>query len=64
MLRNIRHCGVGASFLSSDLGQQTAPPVEHGLAHFADRLLAEGFSEDEIRTMAVDNTRRLIKHGS
>jgi len=64
LLRNIRHCGVAASFLASDLGQKTAPPVEHGLAHFADRLLAEGFSEDEIRTMAVDNTRRLLKDGS
>ena len=60
MLRNIRHCGVTASFLASDLGQKTAPPVEYGLAHFADRLLAEGFSEDEIRTMAVDNPRRLV----
>jgi hypothetical protein len=25
----------------------------------ADRLLEDGFSEDEVRTMAVDNTRRL-----
>ena len=25
----------------------------------ADRLLADGFTEDEVRTMAVDNTRRL-----
>ncbi len=63
LLRNIRHCGVAASFLASDLGQKTAPPVEYGLAHFADRLLAEGFGEDEVRTMAVDNTRRLLKDG-
>lgn len=64
MLDNIRRCGVAASFLASDLGQKTAPPVEHGLAHFADRLLAEGFCEDEIRTMAVDNPRRLLEDGS
>ena len=63
MLRNIRHCGVQASFLASDLGQKNAAPVEYGLAHFADRLLAEGFSETEIRTMAVDNTRRLLGAG-
>ena len=60
LLRNIRHCGADASFLSSDLGQVAAAPVHHGLAHFADRLLAEGFSEDEVRRMAVDNPRRLI----
>jgi hypothetical protein len=62
MLGNIRHCGPEASFLSSDLGQKTAAPVQYGLAHFADRLLAEGFSEDEVRTMAVDNPRKLIKN--
>jgi hypothetical protein len=60
MIANIRHCGVEASFLASDLGQKPAAPVEHGLAHFADHLIAAGFTEDEIRTMAVDNTRRLI----
>ena len=45
--------------LSTDLGQVTNPPVEDGLALMADRLLAEGFSEDEVHTMAVVNTRRL-----
>ena len=35
------------------------PPVEDGLALLADRLLAAGFSEEEVRTMAVTNTRRL-----
>jgi hypothetical protein len=60
MLRHIRDCGPEASFLASDLGQRAAPPVEHGLAHFADRLLAEGLSDTEIRTMAVDNPRRLL----
>jgi hypothetical protein len=61
MVRNIRQCGIAASFLASDLGQKTAPPVEHGLAHFADRLLVEGFTDGETRTMAVDNTRRLLQ---
>ena len=45
--------------LSTDLGQVANPPVEDGLALLADRLLEAGFSEDEVRTMAVDNTRRL-----
>ena len=45
--------------LSTDLGQVTNPPVEDGLALMADQLLGAGFAEDEIRTMAVVNTRRL-----
>lgn len=47
------------SVLSSDLGQPFNPPVEDGLAIMADRLLAAGFTEDEVRVMAVDNSRRL-----
>jgi hypothetical protein len=43
----------------SDLGQPFNPPVEDGLALMADRFLAAGFSEQEVRTMAVQNTRRL-----
>jgi len=34
-------------------------PVEDGLALMADRLLEAGFSEDDVRTMAVANTRML-----
>lgn len=34
--------------------------VEDGLALLADRLLAAGFSEDDVHTMAVVNTRRLV----
>ena len=39
--------------------QVANPPVEDGLALMADAFLADGFAEDEIRTMAVANTRRL-----
>ena len=45
--------------LSTDLGQLANPPVEDGLALMADRLLEAGFSEDDVHTMAVVNTRRL-----
>jgi len=55
----IRAVGVEHSVLSSDLGQPFNPPVEDGLAIMADRLLAAGFTEDEVRVMAVDNSRRL-----
>ncbi|MEU4423034.1 DUF6282 family protein [Actinoplanes sp. NPDC024001] len=55
----IRAVGPEHSVLSSDLGQPFNPPVEDGLALFADRLLAAGFTEHEVRTMAVTNTRLL-----
>jgi hypothetical protein len=57
---NIRAAGPQHSVLSSDLGQPFNPPVEDGLALCADRLLAEGFSDDEIRVMAVHNSRWLV----
>jgi Family of unknown function (DUF6282) len=60
-LETIRAVGPENSFLSSDLGQRNNPPVEDGLALMADRLLAAGFSESEVRMMAVDNTRRLAE---
>ena len=55
----IRATGPEHNVLSTDLGQVANPPVEDGLALMADRLLEAGFCEDEIRTMAVVNTRRL-----
>jgi Family of unknown function (DUF6282) len=55
----IRATGPGANVLSTDLGQPQNPPVEDGLALMADRLLEAGFAEDDIRTMAVVNTRKL-----
>jgi uncharacterized protein DUF6282 len=55
----IRATGVEHSVLSTDLGQVFNPPVEDGLPLMADQLLGAGFEEEEIRTMAVTNTRRL-----
>jgi hypothetical protein len=54
---NIRAVGIEHSVLSSDLGQPFNPPVEDGLPLFADKLLEAGFKEDEVRLMAVDNSR-------
>ncbi|GGK77302.1 DUF6282 family protein [Mangrovihabitans endophyticus] len=56
---NIRRVGPEHSVLSSDLGQPFNPPVEDGLPLFAERLLDAGFSEAEVRTMAVTNSRML-----
>jgi hypothetical protein len=55
----IRATGPARNVLSTDLGQVTNPPVEDGLALMADRLLEAGFSEDDVHTMAVVNTRDL-----
>jgi Family of unknown function (DUF6282) len=55
----IRATGPVHNVLSTDLGQVQNPPVEDGLALMADRLLDAGFTDDDVRTMAVTNTRRL-----
>jgi hypothetical protein len=55
----IRATGAASNVLSTDLGQLANPPVEDGLALMADRLLGAGFSEDDVRTMVVTNTRTL-----
>ena len=44
---------------ATDLGQSANPLVEDGLALMADAFLADGFTDDEIYTMAVTNTRRV-----
>jgi hypothetical protein len=59
LIANTRAVGAEQTVWSTDLGQRANPPVEDGLAALADRFLAAGFSEQEVRTMAVDNTRRL-----
>jgi hypothetical protein len=58
-IESARAVGAERSILSSDLGQVQNPAVEDGLALMADRLLEAGFSDEEVRTMAVDNTRVL-----
>jgi hypothetical protein len=55
----IRATGVERNLLSTDLGQPKNPPVEDGLALFADRLLDAGFTDEEIQTMSVHQSRRL-----
>jgi hypothetical protein len=57
----IRATGAGRNLLSTDLGQPKNPPVEDGLALFADRLLEEGISDEEIRTMTVTQSTRLAE---
>jgi hypothetical protein len=56
---NIRDVGYEHSVLSTDLGQVFNPPVEDGMPIMVDRLLAAGFTEEEIHVMAVVNSRRV-----
>jgi Family of unknown function (DUF6282) len=58
-IENIRATGATNSVLSTDLGQVFNPAVEDGMAIMVDRLLEAGFDEQEVRTMAVVNTRRV-----
>lgn len=55
----IRATGVDQNLLSTDLGQPKNPPVEDGLALFADRLLEQSFTPEELQTMTVQQSRRL-----
>jgi hypothetical protein len=59
MFDSIRAVGVAYAFLSTDLGQPDNPPIEDGLPLMVDRLLAAGFTENEVQTLAVTNTRRI-----
>jgi hypothetical protein len=52
-----RAVGPERTVWSTDLGQVFNPPVEDGLAIMADAFLAAGFGDEDVRTMAVENTR-------
>jgi hypothetical protein len=55
VLESIRKVGPERCILSTDLGQPINPPVAEGFAMFADKLLDNGFSSEEVRRMAVTN---------
>jgi hypothetical protein len=55
----IRAVGPDRNVFSSDFGNPDYPPVEDGLALWADRLLEAGFAEDEVRGMIVEGSRRV-----
>jgi hypothetical protein len=57
-----RAVGAERTVWATDLGQIFNPPVEDGLALMADQFLAAGFSDEEVRHMAVENTRRVAGH--
>jgi hypothetical protein len=55
----VRAVGVRNNLFSSDCGNPEYPPVEDGLALWADRLLGAEFGEDDVREMVVGQSRRL-----
>jgi stage V sporulation protein SpoVS len=55
----VRAVGVERTLFSSDCGNPNYPPVEDGLALWADRLLGADFDEDEVGQMIVGQSRRL-----
>jgi hypothetical protein len=55
----IRAVGLERNIFSSDFGNPDYPPVEDGVALWADRLLEAGFGEDEVREAIVGNSRRV-----
>ena len=61
VLGQIRAVGPAHVVLTTDLGQATAVFPDEGLALFAEKLSAHGFSEEEIRTMIVKNPASLVE---
>jgi uncharacterized protein DUF6282 len=55
----VRAVGAEHTLFSSDCGNPDYPPVEDGLALWADRLLGARFDEDEVVEMIVGQSRRL-----
>jgi hypothetical protein len=64
MTGNIRAAGPEHTIITSDLGQPGNPPVEDGLTLMADALHARGFTDEEITTMIVTNSRLLADCGA
>jgi hypothetical protein len=58
-LEGARAVGPERILVSTDLGQTINPPVEDGLPLMAERFLEAGFTEEEVRTMIVTNSRRV-----
>jgi Family of unknown function (DUF6282) len=57
----IRRVGAERTVLSTDLGQTINPPVSEGFAMFAQKLLDNGFTAEQIRRMSVANPSSLLQ---
>jgi hypothetical protein len=61
VIEQIRAIGAERIVITTDLGQATNVYPDEGLALFGEKLLANGFSEDDIRTMIVRNPSSLVE---
>jgi hypothetical protein len=59
VFEGVRAVGLEHNFFSSDFGNPDYPAVEDGLAMWAEKLLEDGFAEDEIREMIVEGSKRV-----
>ena len=57
----IRAIGADRVVLGTDLGQTTGVYPDEGLVLYAEKLLQNGFSESEVRTMIVKNPTSLVE---
>lgn len=59
----IRAAGPEQTILSGDLGMAVLPPPVEGLREFLLTIRSAGFTDEEIRTMVVNNPTQLFKVG-
>ena len=60
-IEQIREIGTEHVVIGTDLGQATGVFPDEGLALYAEKLLANGFSENDVRTMIVKNPSSLVE---
>jgi len=60
----IRQVGVASTVLATDFGQAANPSPVEGMRAYLAALLAEGFTEHELRRMAGDNPADLLDLGA
>ncbi|MGX9133301.1 DUF6282 family protein [Rummeliibacillus sp. JY-2-4R] len=60
LYETMHYVGTSKTILSSDLGQTDTPYPDEGMIDFVERLAANGFSDEEIRQMTVENTSFLV----
>ena len=60
-IEQIRAIGPERVVIGTDLGQSTGAFPDEGLALYAEKLVAHGFSENDVRTMIVKNPGLLVE---
>ena len=60
VLGQVRAVGIESCVVSADLGQSVNGPIVPGYRAWLQRSLDAGFSIAEIRTLIVDNPKRLL----